>query len=534
MPKSADMVYLRPNVVAEPLVDRWYAWSYLIPPATAARHTTETHLRIMDSYIAAPEAHAEATKNPKLLGGPFMDYEGNRTEEIKALREKTITERAQLLRLSAAIQELDRMLQTEADGHSLEGLYDKVPDALKGYVELVYDLDRQPNFRLHEALLYRSPYYDRAAQSFSLYSIDSDHRPFIFSTPRLDDERHINLKVAFDDPRVDALFTLRRQGARLSKVRELFDSSKACDAMTQSLLTSQAPVPRERYSGAGIRWRYFGHACVLVETERCSILTDPVISYGYETKLKRYGYGDLPDTIDYVLLTHNHQDHVMFETLLQLRNRIRRIIVPSSSSGCLQDPSLKLILKHCGFKGVIEATEMEEIETEFGAITAIPFVGEHGDLDVRTKTAYLVRAGRHSILFAADSKNVDPTLYQHIHRAIGDVDVLFLGMECSGAPVSWIYGSLFTSRLPREMDQSRRLAGSNSTEALNLVDQLHCKKVYVYAMGQEPWLSYVSSIKYTDESYPIVESNKLVCACRERGIEAERLFGLKEKILQEE
>lgn len=32
MPK----VYLKSNVVAEPLVWNWYAWAALIPPATAA------------------------------------------------------------------------------------------------------------------------------------------------------------------------------------------------------------------------------------------------------------------------------------------------------------------------------------------------------------------------------------------------------------------------------------------------------------------------------------------------------------------
>jgi L-ascorbate metabolism protein UlaG (beta-lactamase superfamily) len=31
----------------------------------------------------------------------------------------------------------------------------------------------------------------------------------------------------------------------------------------------------------------------------------------------------LPDVIDYVVLTHNHQDHVLLETLLQLRPFIR-------------------------------------------------------------------------------------------------------------------------------------------------------------------------------------------------------------------
>ncbi|MEO6719971.1 MAG: hypothetical protein ABIN67_06455, partial [Ferruginibacter sp.] len=33
---STNQLYLKPNVVLEPLVDKWYAWSHLISPATAA------------------------------------------------------------------------------------------------------------------------------------------------------------------------------------------------------------------------------------------------------------------------------------------------------------------------------------------------------------------------------------------------------------------------------------------------------------------------------------------------------------------
>jgi hypothetical protein len=63
---------------------------------------------------------------------------------------------------------------------------------------------------------------------------------------------------------------------------------------------------------------------------------------------------------------------------------------------------------------------------------------------------------------------------------------------------------------------------------LDLVERFKSKRLFVYAMGQESWLSFISSIKYTDESKPIVESNKLVQACRAKGIEAERLFGSKD------
>lgn len=67
-------VFLKPNVVMEPLIDRWYAWSHLISPATAAMNIAGRHLTIMESYLMAPELHAEAVLNPKLRGAPLWTY----------------------------------------------------------------------------------------------------------------------------------------------------------------------------------------------------------------------------------------------------------------------------------------------------------------------------------------------------------------------------------------------------------------------------------------------------------------------------
>ena len=183
------------------------------------------------------------------------------------------------------------------------------------------------------------------------------------------------------------------------------------------------------------------------------------------------------------------------------------------------------------FKNVAEIDDMETIEVEDGSVTGIPFLGEHGDLNIRSKAAHLIRLKGRSILCAADSANLEAKLYQHVHEMVGDLDLLFLGMECDGAPVSWIYGPLFTKPLDRKMDQSRRLCGSDYTRGIDIVKRFRCREVYVYAMGQEPWLGYVTSIKYTDESKPIIESSKLVEMCREIGIVAERLYGSKEIIV---
>jgi hypothetical protein len=69
---------------------------------------------------------------------------------------------------------------------------------------------------------------------------------------------------------------------------------------------------------------------------------------------------------------------------------------------------------------------------------------------------------------------------------------------------------------------------------MSLVDIFHPKEVYVYAMGQEPWVEFISSLKYTDESNPIVQSNMLVNICRERKIIAERLYGEKEILYEKQ
>src|ERR1700688_280414 len=128
-----ESLYLNKNVAVEPLFDQWYAWTYLIPPATASRNITDRHLRIIDSYISDPDLHASAVRNPKMLGGPFIDYNGERVDEIRALREKTCTDRAPLIELSAAISELGDLLRSQAKGFSLQPLYPKVPEVLRGY-----------------------------------------------------------------------------------------------------------------------------------------------------------------------------------------------------------------------------------------------------------------------------------------------------------------------------------------------------------------------------------------------------------------
>src|SRR5215216_5582002 len=232
-----DLLYLRSNIQVEPLFDQWYAWSYLIPPATAARNMTDRHLKIMDSYINAPMVHGNAVKNPKLLGGPFIDYGGKRADEIRELRDETKRRRPQLIQLSAAIASLEDMLRAQAKGFSLQPLYEKVPDILRGYVELAYDLNNRPSYRLVEPLLYKSRFYDPSAQSLMLSAITGDDRPFVLSTPRLESDGLFHLRVPFDDEAVDNLFRLKTSPRRWGEIKDMFDVPERSESLFRSFLT---------------------------------------------------------------------------------------------------------------------------------------------------------------------------------------------------------------------------------------------------------------------------------------------------------
>jgi L-ascorbate metabolism protein UlaG (beta-lactamase superfamily) len=525
---SLPQVYLKQNVLAEPLVNQWYAWPGLISPASAAMYIANSHLKIMQSFASAPQVHISALKNPAMRGAPFIHYDASRVADVQALIEKTSKEQTHMLELAAAIRTLTDLLDTEATGFSLELLYQKVPDSLRGYVELVYDLSHRPSIRFIEGLLYKSRYYDTSSQSISLSEINNDDRPFVLSSPQLHDDSHLHLKIPFNNPAMDELFKMRSEPRSAGFITELLGVSADDAERFNEFFTTNAAPPSQRYTGEGVRIRYFGHACVLFESRNVSILIDPLVGYAYPGSSNRYTLVDLPDVIDYVVITHNHQDHCMFETLLQLRHKIKHIIVPKNNGGGLADPSLKLVLRTIGFQHVSEIDEIESIEVPGGFITGLPFLGEHADLNIRTKLAYLIQLEGKSVLCAADSNNLEPRLYEHIQQLTGDVDILFLGMECEGAPLSWLYGPLLTKPLARKLDQSRRLDGSDCRKALELVDCLKPTQVYVYAMGQEPWLTYLTSIQYTEQSKPIVESNKLVSACRERHLVAERLFGCRE------
>jgi hypothetical protein len=306
---SAVDVYLKPNVLVEPLFNRWYAWTYLIAPATAAMFTANSHIKIMQSFIQAPQIHVAALKNPAMRGGPFIDASPDQVDEIKTLLNRTSSELACLIKFAEAVRSLDYLLDQEAKGESLERLYARIPEELSGYVELVYDLNNHPSIRFIEGLLYQSPYYNPALQSVALSLGTQVGRRYALSTPRLAKADALNIHLPFRHEAYDELFKMRREPRPIDQIREKLAIDAADEILFSTFFTDEPPAGARPYEEDVVRNRYFGHACILVETKNTSVLCDPLVSYGLKASGPSYSYDDLPRQIDYVLLTQNQPDH---------------------------------------------------------------------------------------------------------------------------------------------------------------------------------------------------------------------------------
>jgi L-ascorbate metabolism protein UlaG (beta-lactamase superfamily) len=529
---SDETLYrLGESTAVEPLVNNWVAWSHVISPVASSLHLQNYQIDVLQSYLKDPKMHVDACRTPRLRSGRYVNIPEFRVPEVRAFLAETEVKQQKNLQFAKSLINFHNYLVQKAKGHSLESYYAELPSELRGYVELVYDYYNRPTVRFFESLLYESDYFDTSLHSLRLFRQTHDtSRPFFMNTPRLPAKGQIRWEVPFESPLIDELFKLDSAPKPLGHLREMLDLKPADEEVLLPLLSADPYCARKKREGSGVFINYLGHACVLIEWNGISILTDPCIGLKpVKGGVERFTYKDLPEKLDYVLITHNHHDHFCLESLLRLRHKIDCLVVPRSFGILYGDLSLKLLAKKVGFKNVVELETLESIKLSDGEIIAIPFMGEHADLS-HGKTAYVVRAGSTQTLFAADSDCLDVQMYQHIYRVLGPIQTVFLGMECVGAPLSWSCGAFLPCKPEHSINQSRRYKGCDSTRGLSILEAVGAQRIYIYAMGLEPWLEYLLGLAYTAEATQIKEAQKLLSAARERGFSDAQLLTNKAEI----
>jgi hypothetical protein len=132
------------------------------------------------------------------------------------------------------------------------------------------------------------------------------------------------------------------------------------------------------------------------------------------------------------------------------------------------------------------------------------------------------------MLFAADSKMLDPYLYENVRKITGNIQTVFIGTCCSGQSVDEYHPALFgwlepgqqTAALEEQL-QARQTDGCDAAEAWAIVKSLGAKRVYIYALGLEPWL--VNFLGPPKEIY-ITEGKKLIETAYQSGLVDARIL----------
>ena len=81
---------------------------------------------------------------------------------------------------------------------------------------------------------------------------------------------------------------------------------------------------------------WFGHSSYLISLHGTTFLVDPTFCAGAPFKFankafagtERYQPEDMPSHIDYLIITHDHYDHLDYQTYCRLRTRIGHVICP--------------------------------------------------------------------------------------------------------------------------------------------------------------------------------------------------------------
>lgn len=205
------------------------------------------------------------------------------------------------------------------------------------------------------------------------------------------------------------------------------------------------PLPQERvdlsalFDGGprGLKSAWLGHSSLLINIDGYSILTDPV----FERKVTVVGptrfntelpleIDDLP-SVDVVIISHNHYDHLNKYSVRQLKEKVTVFLVPVGVGP---------LLKKWGVpeEKIVEMNWWDEVEPVEGLrIAATPSQHFSGrgvfDKNKSLWASWVIQSADNRVFFSGDSGYFDG--FKEIGRKYGPFDVAFL--ECGAYNERW-------------------------------------------------------------------------------------------------
>lgn len=219
---------------------------------------------------------------------------------------------------------------------------------------------------------------------------------------------------------------------------------------------------------------WFGHSSYYIQSGGKRLLVDPVFEDASPVSFFNkpfpgtdiYKADDMPD-IDYLIITHDHWDHLDYKTVTLLRDRVSRVICPLGVGEHLE---------YWDFKKdqLVELDWQEEAILDTGfTVYCLPsrhFSGRTFKSNQTLWASFLLKTPTQYLYFSGDGGY--DSRFAEIARRFPDIDVAIL--ENGQYDKDWRYIHL----MPEDLEKA--------------IQELHPKKVFTghngkYALARHPW-----------------------------------------------
>jgi len=176
---------------------------------------------------------------------------------------------------------------------------------------------------------------------------------------------------------------------------------------------------------------WFGHSSYFIQVDGKKILVDPIFSgsasplpFGIGMKAfrgtDRYTTADMPD-IDYLIITHDHWDHLDYDTIINLKSKVKKIICPLGVGEHLEywGFGIDMIIENDWY-------EVNKLDKNW-QIHALPTRHFSGRTFIRNKSlwsSFMLETGIHNIYIGGDSGY--DSHFADIGRKFAHIDVAIL------------------------------------------------------------------------------------------------------------
>ncbi|XGC82007.1 MBL fold metallo-hydrolase [Bdellovibrio bacteriovorus] len=220
----------------------------------------------------------------------------------------------------------------------------------------------------------------------------------------------------------------------LIKIFKLYRQGFVREPQVEIPVNRVLPGVFERAPAPGLRANWFGHATVLSEIDGVRFMTDPVLSERaspfQSIGPKRFHAPPIPlkelSGIDFVVISHDHYDHLDMETVKYLATRATHFFVGLGVGAHLE-------------KWGIPADQIHEMdwwqEFPFRGLKIVCTPARHYSgrkaMDNSTLwTSWLIKGPNHSIYFSGDTGYAGH--FSEIHKKYGSIDMTFMKIGAYG------------------------------------------------------------------------------------------------------